>query len=69
MEKVLNFWLEKGIAGFRVDAINHMFEHTSMDDEPLSGWTNDENSYDYVNHQYTKDQVSNKSSIKVFFFF
>lgn len=58
MKKVLYFWLGKGIAGFRLDAINHMFEHISMADEPLSGWTNDTESYDYLNHELTKDQVS-----------
>lgn len=56
MKAVLEFWLTKGIAGYRVDAINHMFEHVDMLDEPRTFWTDDPNSYDYLDHIYTKDQ-------------
>lgn len=43
------------MAGFRIDAVSHIFE-TGLEDEPLSG--NDVNSYEYgyLNHIYTKDQ-------------
>lgn len=58
MEKVLSFWLEKGVAGFRIDAINHMFEDAKFRDEPRNEWNTDPNSYDYLNHIYTKDLVS-----------
>lgn len=57
MKKVLKFWLNKGIAGFRVDAINHMFEDIRLLDEPRNMDNNDPNSFDYLNHIYTKDQV------------
>lgn len=56
MYKVLDFWLQKGIAGFRVDAYNHMFENATFPDEPVSGWTQDVNSYEYLSHIHTKDQ-------------
>lgn len=41
MKKVLKFWLDKGVAGFRVDAITHMYEvqpaaDNSLPDEPFS---------------------------------
>lgn len=44
------------MAGFRIDAIPHLFE-TGMEDEPRSS---DENAlpyeYSFLNHIYTKDQ-------------
>jgi len=35
-QEVLEFWLEKGVDGFRVDAIPHLFElaNTSVDEPP-----------------------------------
>lgn len=55
MKNVLSFWLKKGASGFRIDAINHLYEIESLNDEPLSGTTKDKNSYGYLNHIYTKD--------------
>ncbi|XP_058808066.1 alpha-glucosidase-like [Phymastichus coffea] len=53
MKNVLRFWLDKGVDGFRMDAIPHLMEVEDLRDEPLSGWSNDPNSYDYLNHIYT----------------
>jgi alpha-glucosidase len=36
MLDVLRFWLERGIDGFRVDAIHHLFEDPSFTDNPLN---------------------------------
>ncbi|CAH0405092.1 unnamed protein product [Chilo suppressalis] len=61
MKNVIRFWLDKGVAGFRVDAIAHLFEvdkelfDGKYPDEPLTG-NDDPDSYDYVDHIYTKDQ-------------
>ncbi|XP_050320995.1 maltase 2-like [Bactrocera neohumeralis] len=55
MDDVLRFWLDKGINGFRVDAVNHLFEDVKLRDEPISGKTDDMNSYEYTKHIYTKD--------------
>lgn len=55
MKEVLRFWLAKGAGGFRVDAVNHLFELEDLRDEPLSGWTSDPFSYAYTHHHYTKD--------------
>lgn len=55
MKNVLRFWLKKGAGGFRIDAVNHLFEVADLRDEPLSGWTNDPYSYAYTDHHYTKD--------------
>lgn len=57
MTNVLNFWMNKGVSGFRVDAINHMFESSNFEDEPRNIYNNDPDSYDYVDHIYTKDLV------------
>ncbi|XP_032595167.1 maltase 2 isoform X2 [Drosophila grimshawi] len=55
MDEVLLFWLNKGVAGFRIDAVNHLFENETLPDEPLSGQSTDPLSYDYTKHIYTKD--------------
>ncbi|TMW51456.1 hypothetical protein DOY81_003481 [Sarcophaga bullata] len=55
MDEVILFWLDKGVTGFRVDAVNHLFEDPDLKDEPLTGKTKDEKSYDYTEHIYTKD--------------
>lgn len=55
MIDVLDFWLVKGASGFRIDAVNHLFEYANLKDEPLSGQTNDTQSYDYTLHYHTKD--------------
>ena len=40
MFDVLRFWLDKGVAGFRLDAIPSLFEDPAMRDEPETGGTN-----------------------------
>lgn len=61
MKNVIRFWFDKGVAGFRVDAIAHLFEVDKKDfggkypDEPLTGYTDDPDDYDYLDHIYTKD--------------
>ena len=52
--RCLTIYLQ-GVSGFRIDAINHMFEDEQFRDEPLTGWTPDETSYGYTHHIYTKD--------------
>lgn len=54
MESILEFWLAKGAAGFRLDAINHMFEDAALRDEPVNSWA-EADTYDYTDHIYTKD--------------
>lgn len=53
----MTYWLEKGVAGFRIDAFNHMFEDQKFLDEEINPWITDPNAYDYTNHIYTKDLV------------
>lgn len=63
MKNVLRFWLDKGVAGFRIDAISHLFEVDKelyggkFPDEPLSGRSADDPlNYDYLDHIYTVNQ-------------
>lgn len=63
LQNVIRFWLEKGVAGFRVDAVNCLFEVDKAlfggkyPDEPLSGRIDeDAGSHASLDHIYTKDQ-------------
>ncbi|CAG9784090.1 unnamed protein product [Diatraea saccharalis] len=62
MKDVISFWLNKGVHGFRVDAVNCLFEVDKnlfggvYPDEPPSGRTDvDSGSHDSLSHIYTKD--------------
>ncbi|XP_012267099.2 maltase 2-like [Athalia rosae] len=56
MEDVLTFWIERGVEGFRIDAINHMFEDESLPDEPPSNRPDvPDGYYDSLSHIYTRD--------------
>ena len=57
-EDVLRFWLERGVDGFRIDAISHLLEDTLLRDEPVNeNHSPDcgEDCYDYLTHTYTRD--------------
>ncbi len=59
MEKVLRFWLDLGVDGFRADAVRHLMENDQYHDEPLSkdGKDADPNvMYAAYNHTETADQ-------------
>ncbi|CAG0885454.1 unnamed protein product [Cyprideis torosa] len=54
LENVLRFWLDRGVDGFRVDAIKHYAEDRNVyQDEPLSGFTDDPEDYNYLLHTLT----------------
>lgn len=59
MRDVLTFWLNKGVDGFRVDAIPYIFEDVNDDgsypDEAPSGKTSDTTAIDYPSRVHTKD--------------
>lgn len=57
MSNVLTFWLDQGADGFRVDAINHMFEDEQLRDEPVNEGVTDNTRYAYTQKIYTKDLV------------
>ncbi|XP_063995465.1 maltase 2-like [Diachasmimorpha longicaudata] len=65
MEDIIKFWLAKGIHGFRIDAIPHLFEAENLQDEPrtfLPGIVNGE--YGYLHHFNTKDQPETYEVVK-----
>jgi len=65
MKNVLTFWMNRGVEGFRIDAINHMFEDSRFLDEPPSnipGLPDDD--YDILNHIYTKDLLETYEVLK-----
>ncbi|XP_032691123.1 maltase 1-like [Odontomachus brunneus] len=56
MKNVLKFWMNRGVEGFRIDAINHLYEDARFLDEPrrnVSGLPDDD--YDILDHIYTKN--------------
>lgn len=55
MKDVLTFWLDRGVAGFRIDAIDYLFEAKDLRDEPRSGKTDDPYHYNFTYHHFTKD--------------
>ena len=53
MKAVLQFWLDRGVSGFRMDAVPFLFEDPEMRDEPQSGKTEDPEDYNFLNHTFT----------------
>ncbi|XP_065088378.1 alpha-glucosidase-like [Ochlerotatus camptorhynchus] len=58
MKTMIEFWFEKGVDGFRIDAINHAYEDERFLDEPIID-TNKGLFYENMEHKYTMNQ--NKS--------
>lgn len=57
MQDVLRYWLAKGVAGFRVDAVWCLLEAEDFRDELLTG-TTDPLDPAYTYKHYTQDLVS-----------
>ncbi|XP_043479565.1 alpha-glucosidase-like [Leptopilina heterotoma] len=64
MTDVLKFWMDRGADGFRIDAVNHMFEDVRMLDEPRNNNNVPIDDYDSLDHIYTKDQIETYEVIK-----
>lgn len=68
MNNVITYWLDKGVSGFRVDAVPTMFEKTNADgslsDEPRSYNPDcDKNDHCYLQNIYTENQEENYDMI------
>lgn len=55
----MEFWLNKGIAGFRIDAMTFIYEDSAFCDEPLTNWTSDPKSFLYTRKVYTEHLPEN----------
>ncbi|XP_066994042.2 maltase 2 [Anabrus simplex] len=56
MKDVLRYWVDKGVDGFRVDAVPNMVEDINLHDELISGLVDDPDDYEYLTHIYTQHQ-------------
>jgi len=64
MKKILNYWIELGIDGIRIDALKHVYESESMEDEPKLNSSNPAVDYFNLDHIYTGDQFEVYDLIK-----
>ncbi|XP_075235517.1 maltase A3-like [Lycorma delicatula] len=56
MKKVLKFWMDLGVDGFRVDAVKELMEDPELHDELcLPQYITCDNEYFKINHNYTSD--------------
>lgn len=53
---ILEFWMDKGISGFRFDALKHLYESEFFFDEPYVKGKKGSDKYQDMNHIYTLDQ-------------
>ena len=58
LQKVLKYWMAKGVDGFRTDALNHLIKDEQFRDEPPNpGYKpGEDNPYEALTHIYTRGQ-------------
>ena len=64
MYNVLRFWLDRGVAGFRIDAVSRLYEDPNLQDDPILPGTNaygDPN----IEHKYTDNLPEVHDSLRV----
>ncbi|XP_003246887.1 maltase 2 [Acyrthosiphon pisum] len=62
---IIKFWMDRGIVGFRFDALRHLYESDSFLDEPcLTTEAECKVNHDSLNHTYTVDQPENIEIIR-----
>lgn len=65
LKKVLNFWMDKGVDGFRVDAVKHLVEVADLSlDEPVAPGHLDPDDYSSLQHIYTSNQPENLDVVR-----
>lgn len=62
---ILAFWIDRGVVGFRFDALRHLYESDLFLDEPcLTNEVECRINHDSLNHTYTVDQPENIEIIR-----
>lgn len=56
---ILEYWMDKGVSGFRFDALKHLFESDKFLDEPYLIGKEGSLQYNDIDHIYTLDQPEN----------
>jgi len=56
LKSVLKFWMDKGLTGFRFDALKHLYETASFQDEPYKVGKEGSSRFQDMEHIYTLDQ-------------
>jgi alpha-glucosidase len=66
MRKVIRFWLNRGVAGFRVDAMSHFVEDSQLRDDPANPLYSPgvDNPYKQFVHTYSDNQSENADIVK-----
>ena len=67
MKKILRFWLDLGVDGFRADAVRHLIENDGFYDESLSKQAKDLDCnvmYDAYEHTETTDQEGSYALVR-----
>lgn len=52
----MEFWMDKGVTGFRFDALKYLYENVSLPDEPFLPGMSNSTEYIELDHIYTTDQ-------------
>jgi alpha-glucosidase len=71
MSEVIVFWTRKGVSGFRLDALSHIYEDPDFRDEPANPWYKASPgvianaSYEALLHVYSKDQPSLQEAVSL----
>lgn len=65
LNDVLMFWLDRGVDGFRIDAVPHLLEDSKFRDEPTKAEYDPLRPlYDHVDHIYTKHLDANHEIVQ-----
>lgn len=68
--RVIRFWLDRGVDGFRLDAVNHYFHDAKLRDNPPARARGDKgsvqatNPYGFQEHLYDKSQPENLAFLR-----